>query len=116
MAVPAPRLYPGSARHAPTLALLGIGAFLVSTALVGNLGGMMSDAAFHRSLSRVLIVLWGLVPPAWFLLEHFYVFPKFGDGAATFEQLRGRQSVLTKAWVAAVATLGLLYWQALQAA
>ena len=36
--------------------------------------------------------------------------------AATFEQLRGRQSVLSKAWLAAVATLGLLYWQALQAA
>jgi len=115
MAVPAPRLYPGSARHVPTLALLSIGAFFLSICLVANIGSM-AEPAFHRSLSRVLIALWGLLPPAWFLFEHFYFFPKFGDGAATFELLRARQSVLSKAWLAAVVTLGLLYWQATQVA
>lgn len=44
------------------------------------------------------------------MVEHFYYFGPRQSGAG-FETLKANQSVLTKAWLAGIVTLGLLYLQ-----
>lgn len=110
MAVKTPRLYLGTERSAPTLTLLGIFAYALSILFVVY-GGGMAEAGTHRVWSQAMLFFWGLLPPLWFMVEHFYYFPAHGNPEAGFETLKANQSVLTKAWLAGIVTLGLLYLQ-----
>ena len=57
-----------------------------------------------QAQKRLLLVAWGVIPPAWFLIEYFFVFIPYGV-KDSFGYFQYGQNVASKLWAAVFALI-----------
>jgi hypothetical protein len=57
---------------------------------------------------RIILTIWVVLPPAWFALEFFFVYKRFGY-LNTFETFKYGQDLAEKFWLAISTALSALY-------
>jgi hypothetical protein len=90
---------------------------LAAIAAIATIGALLLDpptnnlaASGKPAWALVALVLWAVVPPMWFWLEHFYVWRGAGI-ADTFDLHKYGQEVSRNIWLAFVALLAALYFK-----
>lgn len=70
------------------------------------------DCGSIKVLQAVVLVLWMLVPPIWFLLEYTFLFPTVYPEAKedALNAFKYQQDLASKIWLAAVSALLILYF------
>jgi hypothetical protein len=84
---------------------------LAASLLLVGTGIGIEDVAVHRRLAKLVVALWVLLPPVWFLYEHLTYFPAHGNPDAGVPALQAAQRVYSRLWLAAAAALVILYFQ-----
>lgn len=104
----------GDAERWRNLVVSGI-SWLAAILFVITTGFMITtpeSAGDARNAARKHLILWAIVPPAWFWIEHHLIWqtaPK--DLRGDFDQFKHSQELSRNIWLAFVATLGGLYFR-----
>jgi hypothetical protein len=67
----------------------------------------------HTILKSCILSAWVIGVPAWFALEYFYIYKKYGipeSQGGSFDHFKHGQDVATKAWLAIITVLTGLYF------
>lgn len=94
-----PHVYPWMWALSTAASLLALGSIVY---------GVLSFGKPANEIKFVLLGSWALLPPLWFLIEGFVVYPRLGL-PNTFDKFKYGQDVASKFWVAVGAVLAGLY-------
>jgi hypothetical protein len=64
-------------------------------------------------LKYLLLVIWGIIPPVWFVVEYFFIYLPHGV-AGSFDFFRYGQDVASKLWAAVFALVSIDLYRAVE--
>lgn len=78
---------------------------LALTLLIATVRLVLQESPPRRHL-LMLLLFWTLLPPAWFAVEYFQLYSRYGI-SGTFEQFKYGQELASKFWVGGVALVAM---------
>jgi hypothetical protein len=88
------------------LAITAIGTLAAIYCLRWAVWAATNDPQHQQATARMIIAVWAIVPPVWFLLEYLFLYPKSGRD---FNEFKYGQDLSKAVWLAVGAAFYAIY-------